>query len=210
MITLRFVFDRGSFSASFTDQSESLFIPAPVRRSLVMILLRTELMNATFVDRFVSQPWFRNLLSSTDGMKNCSHPDQYMSVWHSTTRAVAPVHHGGFVLDLRLCQHVWFCVYLFNPVEHTVSISERSHQTPTDLVRSFPIHNMTPIWIFPAYPLLLVAPFASNFIDALPSDVPNINVVAITFGGTEVPLLITGRPFANKLSCDFARHWVSS
>jgi hypothetical protein len=27
---------------------------------------------------------------------------------------------------------------------------------------------MTPIWIFPAYPLLLLAPFAANLIDSLP------------------------------------------
>ena len=27
---------------------------------------------------------------------------------------------------------------------------------------------MTPIWVFPAYPLLITAPFASNLIDALP------------------------------------------
>ena len=32
--------------------------------------------------------------------------------------------------------------------------------------RTFPIHTMTPIWVFPAYPLLLAAPFASNLIGA--------------------------------------------
>ncbi|KAI0125093.1 voltage-dependent anion channel [Xylariales sp. AK1849] len=30
----------------------------------------------------------------------------------------------------------------------------------------FPIHTMTPVWVFPAYPLLLAAPFASNVISA--------------------------------------------
>jgi tellurite resistance protein TehA-like permease len=50
--------------------------------------------------------------------------------------------------------------------------------------RSFPIHNMTPIWIFPAYPLLLSAPFGSNLIDALPnvSDASRVNAVAIALG----------------------------
>ncbi|KAI1635464.1 voltage-dependent anion channel [Biscogniauxia mediterranea] len=28
----------------------------------------------------------------------------------------------------------------------------------------FPIHTMTPVWVFPAYPLLLTAPFAANLI----------------------------------------------
>ena len=43
---------------------------------------------------------------------------------------------------------------------------------------------MTPIWIFPAYPLLLSAPFASNLIDALPGAVAasRINAVAISLG----------------------------
>jgi tellurite resistance protein TehA-like permease len=30
----------------------------------------------------------------------------------------------------------------------------------------FPIHTMTPVWVFPAYPLLLTAPFGSNLIAA--------------------------------------------
>jgi len=46
---------------------------------------------------------------------------------------------------------------------------------------SFPIQTMTPIWIFPAYPLLLLAPLASNLIDALPTaaSAERINSVAI-------------------------------
>jgi tellurite resistance protein TehA-like permease len=52
--------------------------------------------------------------------------------------------------------------------------------------RSFPLHNMTPIWIFPAYPMLLSAVFASNFIDALPSDTRGINLLAITFGAVTI------------------------
>ncbi len=30
----------------------------------------------------------------------------------------------------------------------------------------FPIHTMTPVWVFPAYPLLLSAPFAGNLLYA--------------------------------------------
>lgn len=35
---------------------------------------------------------------------------------------------------------------------------------PTMSYRVFPIHTMTPIWVFPAYPLLIVAPLAGNYI----------------------------------------------
>ncbi|PSR82237.1 voltage-dependent anion channel [Coniella lustricola] len=30
----------------------------------------------------------------------------------------------------------------------------------------FPIHTMTPVWVFPAYPLLITAPFAGNLINS--------------------------------------------
>ncbi|CZT12616.1 hypothetical protein WAI453_005611 [Rhynchosporium graminicola] len=50
--------------------------------------------------------------------------------------------------------------------------------------QSFPINQMTPVWIFPAYPLLLVAPFAANLITALPdaAAASRINSIAIAFG----------------------------
>ncbi len=32
--------------------------------------------------------------------------------------------------------------------------------------RVFPIHTMTPIWVFPAYPLLLTAPLGANLLSA--------------------------------------------
>jgi tellurite resistance protein TehA-like permease len=50
--------------------------------------------------------------------------------------------------------------------------------------REFPIHTMTPIWIFPAYPALLLAPLASNIISSLPdgASAERINAIAITYG----------------------------
>ncbi|PMD26997.1 hypothetical protein NA56DRAFT_561651 [Hyaloscypha hepaticicola] len=47
--------------------------------------------------------------------------------------------------------------------------------------QTFPIHTMTPIWIFPAYPLLLMGPLAANLIDALPdaAAAARINSIAI-------------------------------
>jgi hypothetical protein len=43
---------------------------------------------------------------------------------------------------------------------------------------------MTPIWIFPAYPLLLIGPFAANLIDALPdaTAAARINSIVIALG----------------------------
>lgn len=62
----------------------------------------------------------------------------------------------------------------------TTSIQINAHSLP----RTFPIHTMTPIWVFPAYPLLLITPFAANLIDALPNSAAaaRINSIAIAFG----------------------------
>ncbi|ESZ97130.1 hypothetical protein SBOR_2488 [Sclerotinia borealis F-4128] len=50
--------------------------------------------------------------------------------------------------------------------------------------QEFPISNMTPLWTFPAYPLLLIGPIASNLISTLPdaSAAARINSTAIAFG----------------------------
>lgn len=63
--------------------------------------------------------------------------------------------------------------------------------------QTFPIHTMTPIWIFPAYPLLLMAPFAANLIDALPNSAAavRINAISITLGA----LCIQGTGFLVSL-----------
>lgn len=47
---------------------------------------------------------------------------------------------------------------------------------------------MTPVWVFPAYPLLLTAPFAGNLIDSasIPDSEPLIYNVAIAFSALTV------------------------
>ena len=52
------------------------------------------------------------------------------------------------------------------------------------LLREFPIGNMTPLWTFPAYPLLLTGPVAANLISALPdaTAAARIDSTAIAFG----------------------------
>lgn len=47
---------------------------------------------------------------------------------------------------------------------------------------------MTPIWIFPAYPLLLTAPFASNIIDAVPTAAAATRINAIAISLTAVSI----------------------
>ncbi|KAL7623659.1 hypothetical protein AAE478_005211 [Parahypoxylon ruwenzoriense] len=52
----------------------------------------------------------------------------------------------------------------------------------------FPIHTMTPVWVFPGYPLLLTAPFATTFVaanKASPSDL-TISKLAIAMSAVAV------------------------
>ncbi|RFN50864.1 malic acid transport protein [Fusarium flagelliforme] len=52
----------------------------------------------------------------------------------------------------------------------------------------FPVHTMTPTWVFPAYPLLLNAPFAANLIAAAESSDHDlsVNTVAMALGATAI------------------------
>ncbi|KAL4723272.1 hypothetical protein ACLX1H_009762 [Fusarium chlamydosporum] len=52
----------------------------------------------------------------------------------------------------------------------------------------FPVHTMTPTWVFPAYPLLLNAPFAANLIAAADSSGHklSVNTVAMALGATAI------------------------
>ncbi|KAK1761381.1 malic acid transport protein [Echria macrotheca] len=52
----------------------------------------------------------------------------------------------------------------------------------------FPIHTMTPVWVFPAYPLLLTAPFGANLISAASqsSRLDLLNTVAVAVASVTV------------------------
>lgn len=104
---------------------------------------------------------------------------------------------GRILLDL--CRHE--CDnqlgHLSHPLVHPVSPMQHSSAyftsspfpTPSHhTVRSFPIHSMTPIWIFPAYPLLITAPFASNIIDAVPTAAAATRINAIAIALTAVSI----------------------
>ncbi|KAK4455711.1 malic acid transport protein [Podospora aff. communis PSN243] len=52
----------------------------------------------------------------------------------------------------------------------------------------FPIHTMTPVWVFPAYPLLLTAPFGSNLIAAASKSgkLASLDAVAVAIASVTV------------------------
>ena len=98
---------------------------------------------------------------------------------------MAADNYASMLLDLpffgRPCKFWNLPYHLVNTVSLT---SSSPHSIADRFARTFPIHTMTPIWIFPGYPLLLLAPLAANLIDALPNsaDAKRINSVAIAFG----------------------------
>jgi len=130
MISLRFYFRPGSFTDSFTDQVESLFIPSFfVSLAIIMIGI-------------------------------CSYGVSMTGGWLLKTMEIL------FWIYAALCTVVSAGMYLI---------------LWSTLV--FPVHMMTPTWVFPAYPMLLTAPFAGSLVDAAtksPSPV-TINITAVAF-----------------------------
>ena len=85
----------------------------------------------------------------------------------------------------------------------------------------FPIHMMTPTWVFPAYPMLLTAPFAGNLLAAsraagyqLGLNATSVALCAITAQGTGclIAFMISSafvyRLMTQKLPRDFQRPGV--
>ncbi|KAM0553853.1 hypothetical protein ACHAPJ_007199 [Fusarium lateritium] len=135
LICMRFHLRPGSFVHSFTDQMESLFIPASVV-SIAVILINT-----------------------------CQYGIPYTGVWLLNTM------HWAFWIYAALSVCVSALLYLI---------------LWSTLV--FPVHTMTPTWVFPAYPLLLNAPFAANLVAAAHSSGHKLsaNTVAIAFGAAAI------------------------
>ncbi|RYO81793.1 hypothetical protein DL766_004654 [Monosporascus sp. MC13-8B] len=120
----------GSFTHSFTDQVESLFIPA------VFVSTGTILINV------------------------CEFGIPYVSQWLVKAMLVLFWVYGG------VCMIASAAMYL---VLWSTQV--------------FPIHTMTPVWVFPAYPLLLTAPFAGNLIQSAVSanEHPKFNFIPMAF-----------------------------
>lgn len=90
---------------------------------------------------------------------------------------MATQHDGDSVLDLgcysRFCQRRYAQQAAHDVELFTKPVSNYSTQLPllgiylilwSTLI--FPIHTMTPVWVFPAYPLLITAPFGGNLINS--------------------------------------------
>ncbi|KAJ9132646.1 C4-dicarboxylate transporter malic acid transporter [Pleurostoma richardsiae] len=111
LLTLRFRFRPGSFTDSFTDQYESLFVPS------FLVSIATILVNV------------------------CQYGVPNTSVWLLRTMEVL----FWFYLGASMLTSAGMYLSLWSTL-------------------IFPIHTMTPVWVFPAYPLLLSAPFASSLV----------------------------------------------
>ncbi|KAK2780349.1 C4-dicarboxylate transporter/malic acid transporter [Colletotrichum kahawae] len=113
LATLRFHWRPGTLVHTFTDQTESLFIPAS-RDRFAIICINICQFGVPYVG-----PWLLRIMQ--------------ILFWSYTAMSV--------LASATIYLVLW-----------------------STLV--FPIHTMTPTWVFPAYPLLLTAPFASNLITA--------------------------------------------
>ncbi|UNI20023.1 hypothetical protein JDV02_006158 [Purpureocillium takamizusanense] len=131
LIAARFYLRPGSFVRSFTDQVESLFIPA-FFVSIAIIMINT-----------------------------CEYGVPRAGVWLLRTMEVM----------------FWFYVAL------SVFASAGIYLVLWSTL-IFPVHTMTPTWVFPAYPLLLTAPFASTLIAAAEtsSHTLSLNATAVALG----------------------------
>ncbi|KAI1298660.1 voltage-dependent anion channel-domain-containing protein [Xylaria venustula] len=111
LITMRFILVPGSFTHSFLDEVESLFIPA------VVVSIAIIMTNITQYGCPNTGPWLQSV----------------MEVLFWIYLAISVIASTGMYLVLWSTQ-------------------------------VFPIQTMTPVWVFPAYPLLLNATFATNLI----------------------------------------------
>ncbi|PTB79192.1 hypothetical protein M440DRAFT_1327620 [Trichoderma longibrachiatum ATCC 18648] len=168
LISLRFYFRPGSLTKSFTDQVESLFIPA-FFVSIAVILTNI-----------------------------CQYGAPHCGVW------------------LLKTLQILFWIYTGLSAAASAGLYLILWST---LV--FPIHMMTPTWVFPAYPLMLTAPFAGNLIaaasatgriDVLYAPAVALSAVATQGTGCLISLMISSafiyRLMTQKLPRDFQRPGV--
>ncbi|KAM0250910.1 hypothetical protein ACHAQJ_008445 [Trichoderma viride] len=165
LLSMRFYMRPGSLTKSFTDQVESLFIPA-FFVSIAVILTNV-----------------------------CQYGVPHCGVWLLKTLQILFWIYTGLsaIASAGLYLILWSTLI-------------------------FPIHMMTPTWVFPAYPLMLTAPFAGNLIAAASSinridvlDAPAIAFSAVSTQGTGclISLMISAafiyRLMTQKLPRDFQR-----
>ncbi|RDW91577.1 hypothetical protein BP5796_02742 [Coleophoma crateriformis] len=135
-LALRFIWNPGSFTASFKSQRESLFIPACV------VSIGTILINI------------------------CQYGIPETGEWLQTT--------------MQICFWIYAAIaFLASAGIYLVIWS----------TQTFPIQSMTPIW---AYPLLILGPFASNLIDAVPDAAAAARIRSLSIALGAVTLQGTG------------------
>ncbi|KAF5976173.1 Malic acid transport [Fusarium coicis] len=124
-------------------------------------------------DRIACYQWtYFTMTMSTGGVANIIYSLKWEAPW---LRGI-----GLFFFFLNIVLFAMNCILisymLFWPGRLTV------------MARIFPVHTMTPTWVFPAYPLLLNAPFAANLIAAANSAGHKLstNTVAMALGATAI------------------------
>ncbi|KAL6400587.1 malic acid transport protein [Ilyonectria robusta] len=120
LLSIRFRLRPGTFTRSFTDQFESLFIPA-----------------------FVSLAPLHNCYIAVIMINTCQYGIPSSGPWLLRTMEIMFWIHAA----VSVCASAGLYLILWSTLV-------------------FPVHTMTPTWVFPAYPLLLNAPFAANLISA--------------------------------------------
>ncbi|WDK09863.1 C4-dicarboxylate transporter/malic acid transporter [Colletotrichum graminicola] len=158
---------------------------------------------------------------ATGGMANVIHSLPYDAAW---LNGVAT---AFFLFNIIL--FIMNCVlaglrFKLRPgsLKHSFTDQTESLFIPSSVVSAFPIHTMTPTWVFPAYPLLLTAPFASNLIQAaaqanqhtvtLNTPAIALSAVATQGAGCMIAFMISAafiyRLMTQKLPRDFQRPGV--
>ncbi|KAH6610251.1 hypothetical protein Trco_000271 [Trichoderma cornu-damae] len=191
LISMRFCLRPGSLAKSFTDQVESLFIPAFVIRLVSSPF-------ASPVAVLIASGFLRTSSIAVILINACQYGAPHCGVWLLKTLQILFWAYTGVsaIASAGLYLILWSTMV-------------------------FPIHMMTPTWVFPAYPLLLTAPFAGNLIAAASSTgrvnvlhAPAVALSAVATQGTGclISLMISAafiyRLMTQKLPRDFQRPGV--
>lgn len=96
----------------------------------------------------------------------CEYVVPHCGIWLLRTMQVCFWIYVGLsaVASAGLYLILWSTLYV--PSLESQNLAFKSQAIPPNMYRVFPIHMMTPTWVFPAYPLLLTCPFAAHLIDS--------------------------------------------
>lgn len=173
LLTLRFALSPpGSFIHSFTDQMECLFIPSIVSRVRPLLPASP---GSPVPGRIVScKARRREQVSCSDRRSTaiilinfCQYGFPETGPW--LQRAIEVLYWIYIPFSVIASCGMYLILWSTQYASPGCTAS-----LPANLIRIFPIHTMTPAWVFPAYPLLLGATFAGNLISGLDPSSPVI------------------------------------